>query len=305
MQFSLVIVSWNSAPELERLLPTVERHLPRCPVIVVDNASTDSSVERVSSSASGATVVQLESNRGFGAANNVGVRRASTDVVVMLNPDTLLVDGSLSDLAGLARSTGALCGPRLLNDDGTVQPSASPMPGGWESALRALLPTPAMPNRLRVRSEPWRSTSCERVGWLTGACIAARRDVLLELGPFDERIELYGEDLDLCLRAAARGIGRVFAPDVARVVHSGGRAASRRYEDAGLGEKIATRNAVVRLRLGERRSIVDQTSEVVFHASRYGLKRLLGKSTEREAAWLRSRSSALQRRRSGTASPGA
>jgi GT2 family glycosyltransferase len=301
VRFSLVIVSWNSAPELDQLLPTVERHLPGCPVVAVDNASTDSSVERLTSWTGGATVVQLDSNRGFGAANNVGVRRVSTEVVVLLNPDTRLVDSSLSGLAELARNTAALCGPRLLNDDGTPQPSASTIPGGWESMLRAFLPAGAMPEHLRVRCEPWRSDSRERVGWLTGACIAARRDVLLELGPFDERIEMYGEDLDVCLRAAARGIDRVFAPDVARVVHSGGRAASRRYGDAGLREKIATRNEVVRLRLGERRAVVDEATELVFHASRYGLKRLLGRRADGERAWLRGRS-ALRRRRGSSSS---
>lgn len=276
-------MTWNSAGELPGLLGSVERHLPEAEVVVVDSASDDATVEV----ARGARVVALESNRGFGAAANVGVREARNDAVVLLNPDTLLVDGSLADLAALAVRRDALCGPELLDPDGSRQPSASPAPAGWEVVLDALAPAAALPAPLRLRSEPWRARRTVEVGWLTGACIAGRRETLLRLGPFDETLELYGEDLDLGLRARRAGIPSVFAPDVARVVHLGERSTARRLSDARTARKLRARREVVRRHVGAPRERVDFAAQVVFHAGRFAAKRLLGRSTSREAAWLR------------------
>jgi N-acetylglucosaminyl-diphospho-decaprenol L-rhamnosyltransferase len=284
---SIVVVTWNSAEDLARLLASVDRHL-QAPheLVIVDNASGDDSIGVAEGWPGERQLLRLEENAGFGAATNRGVVAAHHERVVLLNPDTYLVDGSLSALADLAVRTGALYGPEVLNDDGTRQPSASPPPASWEVGLAALAPHAILPPRLRFRCDPWRAPRTREVGWLTGACIAAPRSLLLELGPFDESIHLYGEDMELGLRARQHGIRSLFAPDVARVVHLGGRSAEQRFDDLGLGLKIAARRDLVRRHVGPRREMYDHAAQVTFHAGRYVAKTALRRSRDYERQWL-------------------
>jgi GT2 family glycosyltransferase len=286
--FSLVVVTWNSDSEIRGLLTSLDRHLNGdYELIVVDNGSTDATVATVTSRRRGPSPIALEENTGFGHANNVGVRRASSDVVVLLNPDTLLIDDSLLDLVDLVRRTGAICGPELLDEDLSRQPSASPHPGGWEVWVDAFIPARVMPRTLRERCEPWRAAGVKRVGWLTGACLAAPRQMLLELGPFDEWIHLYGEDFDLGVRAAQAGESCLFAPGVARIVHLGDRSANQRFVDGGLALSVRNRRRVVRRRLGPTRDVSDFIAQVVFNVVRFVGKSVLRRSTDRERRWLR------------------
>ena len=260
--------------------------------MVVDNASSDETVEIAESWNGEIRVVRLDENRGFGAANNVGVRAARHEAVALLNPDTELVDDSLLRLAALALRESALCGPELLRENMTRQPSASALPAGWEIGLSSVFPAALMPRPLRLHCEPWRAERVVEVGWLTGACVAAPRPVLLELGPFDESIHLYGEDMDLGLRARSAGIRSLYAPDVARVVHFGDRSAAKRFADAGLAMSFMMRRRVVRQRLGRARERYDSFAMLTFLATRYVAKELFGRDGGHERACLRA---ALQR----------
>jgi GT2 family glycosyltransferase len=284
---TLVVVTWNCRDDLRRLLESVGSTLgDRTEIVVVDNASQDGSADEAEGSSLVDTVIRERENAGFGAASNAGVRAARSDVVVLLNPDTVLVDDSLLALARLARDRRALCGPRLVGGDGVSQPSASPPPGGWEVAVDALLPAAFMPPPLRERCEPSRAERCRKVGWLTGACVAAPRDILLRLGPFDEELHMYGEDLDLGLRARAAGIPVLFAPDVARIVHLGERSTTQRFGATKTALKISTRREVVRRRRGSRRELLDFGSQLVFYATRYAAKSALGRDGRWEREWL-------------------
>lgn len=286
--FSIVVVTWNSRDELAGLLETFSDHLRTTfELVVVDNASTDGSAKVARGWSGPRKVITLRSNSGFGTANNVGVRESSHDTIILLNPDTRLIDDSLKELAVYAAQSGALCGPALLNEDGTRQPSASPLPDSWASRFDAVFPAALAPPWLRFRCEPWRASSSVEVGWLTGACIAASKDVLLGLGPFDETIHLYAEDMDLGLRARADGVRSLFLPDVARLVHVGDGSARQRFEDAGLSLKLQNRRTVVRRHLGATRERYDFLAQVVFHTTRYAGKTALGRDSRPERAWLR------------------
>jgi N-acetylglucosaminyl-diphospho-decaprenol L-rhamnosyltransferase len=286
--FSIVVVTWNVADELEQLLNSMSVCLEDdYELIVVDNASRDRTLDVARAWHGPIRMISLSENVGFGAANNVGVAAARYDVVIMLNPDTVLLDGSLRSLAALARRTGALCGPRVLNDDGSVQPSASTKPGGWQELVAALVPARLVPASLASRISPWRGERRREVAWLTGCCIAAPRRTLNELGPFDEEIHLYCEDLDLGLRAHERRIRSLFAPDAARIIHLGDRSAAKRFSDRGLAEIAQNRRLVVRARLGARRERLDFIIQLLGNLVRLGAKRLLRRNAERERAWLR------------------
>lgn len=288
MPFTAVVVTWNSGTEVPDLVESVDRHLGgECELLFVDNASEDDTVDMIRQHSPQSELITLERNAGFGPANNIGVRAATTDVVALLNPDTVMVDDSLRDLAELASSERALFNPRLLNEDGSVQVSARPALASWESALISVWPGALMPKWLRARCEPWRYDERLPAGWVSGACLVARRDVLLEFGPFDGRLLLYGEDGDLSLRAWQAGVPSISAADVARIVHLGGRSASQVFTDNGMQRKIAARWWIINERLGRSRAALDFAFEFLRFGSRWLIRRLLRRDARNEATWLR------------------
>ena len=288
MDLAIVVVTWRSAADLRRLLASIERHLGDGPeVIVVDNASGDDPAAALREWPGSSRFLQLGANLGFGVANNRGVELATSERVVLLNPDTDLVDDSLPALAQLAVRRHALAGPRVLNADGSPQPSASGSPVGAWPWVGALVPGALQPRPLRARTEPWRLERTTPVSWLTGACLAAPRELLRRLGPFDESIHLYGEDMDLGLRAARVGVASLFCPDVARVVHHGERSSEQRFR-AGPTELIAAgRRRAVGSAYGparERRAWRAQRLNLRLRAAAKGA---LGRDASRERAALR------------------
>jgi GT2 family glycosyltransferase/glycosyltransferase involved in cell wall biosynthesis len=276
---TLVTVTYNSAPELKRLIRTRDRHLPGVPIVVVDNASSDGSAETVTRSA-GVRVVTLDQNVGFGGACNRGLREVRTGVAVLVNPDVELVDGSLGDLARAVRDAPdeRILAPLVLNVDGTRQQTAHPRPSSLPDLVQAVVPSALLPSAWLT---PWRATRPRRVGWAVGAALAARTEVLSRLGPFDESIFMYGEDLELGLRAAAAGIATWFWP-AARVVHAGAHTTAGAYGGEPFTELAEGRRDVVAGRLGRRRARRDRRAQIVTFATRIAYRRALGRPAERE-----------------------
>ena len=284
--YSIVVVTWQSAPMLEALVATMNRHLGSAPeLVVVDNLSRDDPERAVREYRGRVRFVPLERNLGFGAACNIGVETASGSCVVMLNPDTELVDASLDQLAAFALRRRALAGPRLLNPDGSVQPSASGAPVGPWPWIGAIFPGRLQPRPLRDRTEPWRAPHTIRVAWLTGACVAGLREALLALGPFDPAIQLYAEDMDLGLRAARAGIPSYFCPDVCRVVHRGGASTSIAFPQGAGRLAAGNRRAVVRRAYGVRHERASWLAQRVNLRLRVAAKCALGRdaSANRDA----------------------
>jgi N-acetylglucosaminyl-diphospho-decaprenol L-rhamnosyltransferase len=278
---ALVTVTHNSAADLERLAASAARHLPAARLIVVDNASADDS--RTVAESARATVIGFDDNRGFGAAANAGVAQATEPVTVLINPDVELVDDTLARLAGQA-TPGRLLAPLLLNADGTRQDSAHPMPASATTALYSLVPGPGLPGPLRRAAEPWRSDQPRRVAWATAACLVAETATLRQLGPFDESIFLYAEDLDLGLRAAETW----FHPE-ARVLHRRAHSTAKAFGGENHELLARQRRGVVLRRLGRRRARLDDVIELMTFADRALLRRLLGRSAQTETERFRAR----------------
>ncbi len=245
MSCSIVVVTWECADRLRALVESMDSRLGDGPeLIVVDNASSDDPEAAARGRRGETRFIQMGTNAGFGAATNAGVEAAGGAGVVMLNPDTVLVDAGLLELAREAVRRGALVGPRLLNEDGSPQPSASGPPVGPWPWVGAVVPGALAPAPVRRRTEPWRLHGPARVAWLTGACVAGPRDVLRTLGPFDPRIHLFAEDMDLGLRAARTGVESWFRPDLCSVVHLGGSSAAVGYP-TGVQEVVAANRRAV------------------------------------------------------------
>ena len=280
---ALVTVTHDSREDLERLLASARRHLPGATVVVADSGSSDGSADAARAQA-GVEVVELGENVGFGRATNAGLARVADPVTVLLNPDVELLDGSLATLAAQLMRRGAperLLGPQVVHTDGTLEDSAQLRPTSAAAALGALLPPAALPGPLRERVEPWRASGPRRVDWLVGCCLAGRTDTLRRLGPFDERIFLYAEDLDLGLRAGALGVQSWFWPS-ARVLHRGQHATNAVWAGEPFELKARQRRAVVHERLGPARGRLDDSLQLATFAGRGALKRMLRRPADRE-----------------------
>lgn len=224
---SIVIVSFNVWPDLERCLRSLAAHPPARPttVAVVDNASADGTLDALRRDFPAVQAIDAGGNLGFARANNLGIRATTGDLVLLLNPDTVVADGQIDRLvAGLGADAGAAAaGPRLLDADGRPELSFGPPLSPWgEFRQRRLMAA-------LERGEPWAMAQVERLtttpgtrAWVSGACLLAWRADLDAVGLFDERYFLYTEDVDLCAALQARGRRVIFVP-AATVRHLRGR----------------------------------------------------------------------------------
>ncbi len=232
----MIIVSWNVAGLLHDCLqavfsPEVMGHL--ClEVIVVDNASVDDSV-RVAQSHQGVRVVHSKRNFGYGRANNIGFRLAHGKYLLVLNPDTVPLPGSLAALVSFAEHDprAAIVAPRLLNPNGTVQRSAFRFPTLLMALIDLFPPPKLIPGRLRERlikstvngryPNELKSQRPIRIDHPLGAVMLLRREAVEQLGGFDEQLFMYSEEVDLALRFKRSG-WECWQVPAARVVHLGG-----------------------------------------------------------------------------------
>lgn len=285
---ALVTVVHDSRPELERLLATVAEHLPGARVVVVDSGSSDGSAASARAWAGEATVIDAGENVGYGRGTNRGLAAVEEPVAAIVNPDVELIDSSLAALAAEAARPGSperLLAPRVLRPDGGCEDSAQRGPGSPATALAALVPPAAMPRRVRELVDPWRADRPRRVAWGVGCCLVGRTATLRRLGPFDERIFLYGEDLELGLRAADLGVETWFRPE-ARVVHHRAHSTTAAFGGEHFELLARQRRAVIEQRRGRRRRALDDAVQALTFADRIALKRLAGRPAGRERAQL-------------------
>jgi N-acetylglucosaminyl-diphospho-decaprenol L-rhamnosyltransferase len=280
---TLVTVTRNSSSDLARLLASVDHRLPGIRVVVVDNASADDTAA-IARRHPAAELYALASNTGFAYACNRGVAAVSTATVALVNPDVELVDDSLLALAHEALRAdrpARLLAPRVLNRDGSLQDTVHALPGSAADLAFALVPPAALPGRLGQALAPWRSRQPRRVGWSVGCAVVGRTSTLRTLGPFDERLFLYGEDLALGLRARSAGIETWLWPH-ARVIHDRATASDREFGSEPFDLLARARHQAVALHLGQRAAMRDDAVQALTFASRAALRRAVRRSASRE-----------------------
>ncbi len=227
---AVVIVSYNVRADLERCLRSLVGHTAPFPtaVVVVDNGSTDGTLEWLRRDWPGVLALDAGGNVGFSRGNNLGIRATASDLVLLLNPDTEVPAGQVPALvrALLANPAAAAAGPRLVDADGRPELSFGPMISPWgEFTQRRLVRayearTPRAVARVeRLTAEPGRRD------WVSGACLLVRRADLEAVGLLDERYFMYTEDVDLGAALRARGRHVRFVPTVT-VRHLRGRSAA-------------------------------------------------------------------------------
>jgi GT2 family glycosyltransferase len=230
---SVVVVSYNVCNELLRCLESVQAGSDDLAVeiIVVDNASGDGTAAAIDERFPAAKLVVNPVNQGFSAANNQGIRLARGAHVLFLNPDTVLAPQTLGALVDCLRVNPdvGVVGPRLCHGDGQLQPSRRHFPTPATALMESAVPQRWWPDHPLLRhynvgERPDNRT--QDVDWLVGACLLARREVLDEVGGFDERFFMYSEELDWCRRVRLAGWHIRFVPTV-EVMHFEGRSSEQ------------------------------------------------------------------------------
>ena len=227
----LITVTFSPGESLAALLDSVPAATAGdVEVVLVDNGSTDGSVEQAAARP-GISLVRMDTNVGYGAAANAGVAALdpSIELVLLINPDVVLAPGAIDELVAAARRhpTAGAVGPMITTPDGTIYPSARQLPSVGTGIGHALLGWwwPGNPWTRSYRLD--RATPVERsAGWLSGACLLLRRSAFRQVGGFDPAYFMYFEDVDLGQRLTAAGWENLYAPS-ARVMHSGGHATEK------------------------------------------------------------------------------
>ena len=248
VDLSIIIVNWNGSELLRRSVESIIRNPPAVAyeIVVIDNASSDDSIALLHAGELCSALIARDSlriienveNRGFGRANNQAFEMTEAPFLFLLNPDTEITPGSIDRLMSTVKAGARVgaAGPRMLNADGSLQISVwrNP-PAAWEIILSQLYFYRLLPRRFRgelLLGGHWDHNRERPVPMLGGAAILVRRAVIDEVGGFDERFHMYGEDNEWCLRIARGGWQMVFQP-AALVLHHGASSSLQRWSKLG------------------------------------------------------------------------
>ena len=221
---SIVIVNWNTRDLLQKCLASIYSNSSNwaLEVWVVDNASTDKSAEMIKQHFPSVNVIENPENIGFAQANNQAIRCSDAQFVLLLNPDTELMPGTLEKMLAFIQThpkVGAV-GPRVLNPDHTLQISCYPVPTLAREFWRLL-------HLDKIRAfgiydmENWETNTFRRVEVLLGACILFRKETLDDVGLLSEDYFMYTEEVDICYRLGQKQWEIYWIPD-AKIIHYGG-----------------------------------------------------------------------------------
>ncbi|MFD4422590.1 glycosyltransferase family 2 protein [Agromyces sp. NPDC058484] len=227
---SVVVVNYNTREQTSEGLASVLEASPGIDVelIVVDNGSADGSVAAFRERFPAATVIDAGENLGFARGVNLGAREASSEWILLLNPDTVTLPGSLRALLDFARAHPeyGVFGGRTLRPDGTVDPSSCwGAPSLWSLTMFATMLSTAFRRSAVFDPESlgrWQRDSVREVPIITGCLLLVRTDDWRRLDGMDEDYFLYGEDAEFSMRADRAGLRRVVVPDAVIVHEVGG-----------------------------------------------------------------------------------
>ncbi len=225
-----VVVNWNTGEHLVRCVEALlaERGRLDLEVVVVDNASSDGSLEGLERFSEDVRVIQTGENLGFGRGVNRGMRASERPYLLAINPDVRLRPGALARMVVFleAETSAGLVGPRLVDVRDRVRTSCGMAPRLGVEVCHKFLLHLVLPFLKFGRRRPGTPSA---VDWVTGACFVARRSVLEAASGLDEAIFMYYEDVDLCLRVRQAGWGVYYLPE-AEGVHAGGQSSKQALE---------------------------------------------------------------------------
>jgi len=228
-ELSIVIVSYNARTDLERCLASLNRPPPSVSndIIVVDNDSSDGSAQAAERFPR-VKVVNAGSNLGFAAGCNLGFQASTSEMVLLLNPDTVVTPGAVDGLVRQfwSHSDVAVVGPRIVDGEGRPELSFGEMVSPLaEWRQKKLVKGLERRNRGVLKRVEEMTRQEQSPDWVSGACLLVKRADAEAVGLLDERYFMYLEDVDFCAAIRARGRRILFVPTV-EVTHLRGRSAA-------------------------------------------------------------------------------
>ena len=249
MKLSIIIVNFNTSDLLRNCVNRVYKSLnfgkieKDSEVIVVDNASTDASVEMVEKKFPKVILIKNEQNLGFSKANNQGIRKASGKYILLLNSDTEVDKEALIKLVDHAEketSFGAM-GAKILNFDKSIQYSLGfaptlPRVFYWMTFIDNIPNLTKFLKPYHIENSKF-YTQKREVDWVSGVCILVPRKIIAKIGKLDENIFMYGEEVEWCYRIKNGGLRVIYNPEVVIYHHKG---SSGGGKDAGIIEEFGS-----------------------------------------------------------------
>jgi len=230
VELSIIIVNFNSKAYLKNCLQSIINNNPQVPyeILVVDNASTDGSRKLIEQEFPDINLITNEKNEGFARASNKGAKVAKGEYLLFLNPDTIVMPGTLNQALDFIKNTGdaGVVGAKTLNQKGKIQPTAFGFPG-----LIRMMALILGLNRYFKISRLKNYSRVINPYYVQGSFFLIRQDLFQKAGGFDEKFFLFFEDADLCQRVRERGFKIYYLPG-ATIQHFGG--SSQRFEGVKL-----------------------------------------------------------------------
>ena len=224
---AIITVSYNSSTQLADFLASAVKSVASPDQItVVDNNSADIKTTEVLSKKLGVNLLKLDKNVGYGSAVNkaVPVLPANLTALLVCNPDSELNAEAVIALTSAVQDRRVgVAGPRIYNEDGSVYPSARSIPSIRNGVGHALFANIWLSNpwTKSYLSEAHLQNTTVSTGWVSGACLAIRKELFSEVGGFDDNYFMYFEDVDLGYRLGKRGLTNLYVPE-ASITHIGG-----------------------------------------------------------------------------------
>ncbi len=229
VDISVVIVGWNAKHYLELCLESLTKAPPRrsMEVLVVDNASTDGSVEMIEAKFPWVKLIKSSENLGFAKGNNVAIRQCQGRYIALVNPDVIVFPGCLDALADFLEQNPKVgnVGPRVFNPDMSMQSTCRRFPTLWNNFCSSTGLSVRFKNSRFFAGEHMFYFPHDRtlaVDVLVGCFSMIRREALDAVGLLDEGLFMYGDDVDWCRRARNAGWQVVFYPG-GQAIHDRGK----------------------------------------------------------------------------------
>lgn len=233
-------------------------------VIVVDNASDDGAVQMIGSEFPQVQLVRNTERHGFGHNQNTGIKHASGEYIFIYNDDTILHDNALATLCTFLDQNPevGLVGPKLLNNDGSLQLSCYKFPSPLRCLSENLLLTAAFPDSTIFGDyRNWAHDSAREVDFVIGAAMLVRKVVIEQVGMFDELFFMYSEETDWQMRIKNAGWKIMFCPD-AQITHLGGQS-SEDAKDKQFSEFQTSSVKLIKKHYGAFGAAVQRTAMVL------------------------------------------
>lgn len=234
MELSIIIVNYNVKEFLQNLLHSIQKAASQIKyeIILVDNASDDGSVEFIREKFPQITLIENKVNQGFSKGNNIALKIAKGDFILLINPDTIMSEDTITRMIDFfnAHPDAGLAGCKILNPDGSLQLACRrSFPGPWTSFCKVTgLSTMFPKSRLfaRYNLTYLDENSTYEVDAISGSFMMMKKEVYEKVGGFDEQFFMYGEDLDLCYRIQQNGYKVYYYPGT-QIIHYKGESTKR------------------------------------------------------------------------------